>query len=206
MKSFKDYVTMNEAATITLPKAKNDQEIYDRLKLLKDAGIEAQSGGRSAHTDINVSSKDVAKAKKLLGLNEAQNYTVKVEVRDAREANELARNSYRGLYKNDGSDVFIFKKESDKEDFENDLLDMELSVLKEAATKINTRTWNIHEVGVGDMRRQLLQGSNRIFAERIKSIVKQEATNSGWKITCLMDNGEEEVFAVQVKELDVSPI
>ena len=66
-------------------------------------------------------------------LTEAQNYTVTVEVRDARKANDLAQDSYRGLYKNDGSDVFVFKKESDKEDFESDLLDNGLSVLKESA-------------------------------------------------------------------------
>ncbi len=60
-------------------------------------------------------------------LNEAQKYKVEVEVRDASKANDLARDSYRGLYKNDGSNVFIFKKESDKEDFESDLLDMGIS-------------------------------------------------------------------------------
>lgn len=71
-----------------------------------------------------------------VALTEAQNYTVKVEVRDARKANDLAQDSYRGLYKNDGSNVFVFKKESDKEDFENDLLDMELAVLKESASAL----------------------------------------------------------------------
>jgi hypothetical protein len=68
-------------------------------------------------------------------LTEAQNFTVKVEVRDARKANDLAQDSYRGLYKNDGSDVFIFKNESDKEDFENDLLDMKLGIIKESVKK-----------------------------------------------------------------------
>ena len=59
-------------------------------------------------------------------------FVVQVAVRDARKANDLAQDSYRGLYKNDGSDVFIFKKESDKEDFESELLDMELEIIEES--------------------------------------------------------------------------
>lgn len=60
-------------------------------------------------------------------------FAVEVSVRDSRQANDLAQDSYRGLYKNDGSNVFVFKKESDKEDFVNDLLDMNLEILEESA-------------------------------------------------------------------------
>lgn len=78
--------------------------------------------------------------------------------------------------------------------------------LDEAPTKTNTRTWNIHKATVPNLKQQLLVGPNAKFAERVKSIVKQEVTNYGWKITCLMDDGNEVSFAMQVKELDVSQI
>ena len=62
-------------------------------------------------------------------LTEAQKYTVQVEVRDARKANDLAQDSYRGLYKNDGSDVFIFKNDDDKESFIDELEENGLKVV-----------------------------------------------------------------------------
>ena len=78
--------------------------------------------------------------------------------------------------------------------------------IDEASTKINTRNWDIHKATVGDFKRELLKGSNAKFAERVESIVKQEVSNYGWNITCLMDDGNKVVFAIQVKELDVNMI
>ena len=47
--------------------------------------------------------------------------TVSVSVRDARTANEIARDMFRGEYKTDGSNNFVFKKKSAAEDFEAEL-------------------------------------------------------------------------------------
>jgi len=53
-------------ASIKVKRAKNDQDVSDRLKKLKAAGINAHSSAE-AQTHINVDSKDVEKAKKILG-------------------------------------------------------------------------------------------------------------------------------------------
>lgn len=51
-------------------------------------------------------------------LNESKHkYVVQVAVRDASKANDIAKDMFRGTYKNDGSDHFVFKKEDDYEDF-----------------------------------------------------------------------------------------
>lgn len=48
-------------------------------------------------------------------LNEA--YEVEVAVGDARKAHDIAKDLFRGEYKNKGSNVYIFKKEDAKADF-----------------------------------------------------------------------------------------
>lgn len=48
-------------------------------------------------------------------LNEA--YEVEVSVSHARKAFDIAKDMFRGEYKNDGSNVYIFKKEDVKDDF-----------------------------------------------------------------------------------------
>jgi hypothetical protein len=51
-------------------------------------------------------------------LNEEKDeYKVTVTVRDARKANDIAKDMFRGSYKNDGSNVFIFKSEDDQFEF-----------------------------------------------------------------------------------------
>ena len=56
-------------------------------------------------------------------LNEEKDeYKVTVTVRDARKANDIAKDMFRGSYKNDGSNVFIFKSEDDQYEFA-DVLD-----------------------------------------------------------------------------------
>lgn len=98
----------------------------------------------------------------------------------------------------------MLAEDSDVEDKES--LDEVDRGLDEASTKINTRTWNIHKATVANLKQELLVGPNAKFAERVVSIVKQEVTNYGWNVTCLMDDGNEIVFAIRVKELDVSMI
>lgn len=68
IKEIDDLVIMESMveATIKLPRAKNDQEVADRLAKLKKAGINAHSSAE-AMTHINVDSKDIDKAKKVLG-------------------------------------------------------------------------------------------------------------------------------------------
>lgn len=48
-------------------------------------------------------------------LSEANEVTV--SVKDARKANDIAKDMFRGEYKNDGSNVYVFKKEDAKSDF-----------------------------------------------------------------------------------------
>jgi len=56
-------------------------------------------------------------------LNEEKDeYKVTVTVRDARKANDIAKDMFRSSYKNDGSNVFIFKSEDDQYEFA-DVLD-----------------------------------------------------------------------------------
>jgi len=55
-------------------------------------------------------------------LNEEKDeYKVTVTVRDARKANDIAKDMFRSSYKNDGSNVFIFKSEDDQFEFEDAL-------------------------------------------------------------------------------------
>jgi ribosomal protein S8E len=68
------------------------------------------------------------------GLTEAK-YEVEVEVRDARAANDLAKDMFRGSYKNDGSNVFIFKNEDDYEDFKYELENAGLKLMEQ--TQVN---------------------------------------------------------------------
>lgn len=76
---------------------------------------------------VGVSDKSVAmqmKTKSIDKLDESlteAKYEVEVEVRDARAANDLAKDMFRGSYKNDGSNVFIFKNEDDYEEFKDEL-------------------------------------------------------------------------------------
>lgn len=154
MKSFKEYVTLNEA--------KDDFLTPEEIKKLK-AHYDGNSGLRNISQSIKDFVADHEAFVKLKGnvhksikddmiktsarlrklgiedgalnedeLGEAKEFKVIVSVRDARKANDLASDSYRGLYKNDGSDVFIFKKEDDMEDFKNDLEDLDLEVINES--------------------------------------------------------------------------
>lgn len=59
-------------------------------------------------------------------INEA--YEVTVSVRDARKANDIGKDMFRGEYKNDGSNVFIFKKEDAKDDFVAELEKQRLEI------------------------------------------------------------------------------
>ena len=100
-------------------------------------------------------------------LDEAS-FLIRVSVRDAQKANDLAADSYRGLYKNDGSDVFIYKKESDKEDFESELLDMKLEILDESA--INEEDFSkikpLMDKNIDQIRKNLFEDSKTISKVR----------------------------------------
>ena len=51
-------------------------------------------------------------------LNERRGeYEVDVEIRDARAAGDIARDMFRGLYKTDGSNAFIFQDEETRDEF-----------------------------------------------------------------------------------------
>lgn len=64
-------------------------------------------------------------------LNEAK-YEVEVSVRDARKANDIAKDMFRGAYKNDGSNVFIFKSEDDMYEFADELDSAGIEMIEEA--------------------------------------------------------------------------
>lgn len=61
-----------------------------------------------------------------------EQYSVEVEIRDAAKANDFANDAYRGKYRNDGSNVFVFKKKSDMEDFIDELSDIGIEALTES--------------------------------------------------------------------------
>jgi len=48
-------------------------------------------------------------------------YKVEISVSHARKANDIAKDMFRGEYKNDGSNVYVFKKEDVKDDFVSEL-------------------------------------------------------------------------------------
>lgn len=60
-----------------------------------------------------------------------EKYEVEVSVRDARKAQDIAQDMFRGTYKNKGSNVYVFKKEDDYEDFVDTLKQHKIEVLKE---------------------------------------------------------------------------
>lgn len=64
-------------------------------------------------------------------------YEVEVEVRDASKANDIAKDMFRGKYKQDGSNSFIFKDEDSFEEFKDELKSQGLKLLAEAR-KVNT--------------------------------------------------------------------
>jgi len=86
---------------------------------------------------VGISDKSVAmqmKTKSIDKLDESlteAKYEVEVEVRDARAANDLAKDMFRGSYKNDGSNVFIFKNEDDYEDFKYELENAGLKLMEQ---------------------------------------------------------------------------
>ena len=62
-------------------------------------------------------------------MNEAK-YEVEVEVRDASKANSIAKDMFRGLYKNNGSNSFVFKSQDDHDEFKDELSDMGIKLLE----------------------------------------------------------------------------
>ena len=65
--------------------------------------------------------------------------TVNVSVRDAGQANEIARDLFRGEYENDGSDNFVFKDSTIAEEFKNELRKQGLEVSEASVSEKTTR-------------------------------------------------------------------
>lgn len=100
-------------------KARDSREAI--VKAAKKVGVSDKSAAMQLKTK-NVDKLDES-------LTEAK-YEVEVEVRDARAANDLAKDMFRGSYKNDGSNVFIFKNEDDYEEFKDELENAGLKLLE----------------------------------------------------------------------------
>lgn len=84
-----------------------------------------------------------------------EKYEVEVSVRDARKAQDIAQDMFRGTYKNKGSNVYVFKKEDDYEDFVDTLKQHKIEVLKEQideATKF-----------VGDRNLKVTSGKDSLY-------------------------------------------
>ena len=77
-----------------------------------------------------LSSKIIDEYLKKNNISLDEGYEVEVAVRDARKANDIAQDMFRGSFKNDGSNVFVFKKEEDMEDFLAELETAGLEVLE----------------------------------------------------------------------------
>jgi len=56
--------------------------------------------------------------------------TIEVSVRDARKANDIASDAFRGEYKNDGSTIFVFKKSSAADDFRAELENQDIELME----------------------------------------------------------------------------
>lgn len=84
-----------------------------------------------------------------------EKYEVEVSVRDARKAQDIAQDMFRGTYKNKGSNVYVFKKEDDYEDFVDTLKQHKIEILKEQideATKF-----------VGDRNLKVTSGKDSLY-------------------------------------------
>jgi hypothetical protein len=96
-------------------------------------------------------------------LNEAK-YEVEVEVRDASKANTIAKDMFRGSYKNNGSNSFVFKTEDDYDEFKDEMEKQGIalleSTLKEKDDSKNMKNKITKEVKL--MRESLFESSNML--------------------------------------------
>ena len=76
---------------------------------------------------------------KFLALNLTESKTVEVSVRDARKANDIASDMFRGEYKTDGSNTFVFKKSDAADDFRAELEKQRIELLEETKPKSGDR-------------------------------------------------------------------
>ena len=106
--------------------------------------------GKSGQT-VKDAAKDAAKA---LGSDEVyvmesaaslseqaltESKTVEVTLRDARKANDIAQDMFRGEYKTDGSNTFVFKKSDAADDFRAELEKQRIELLEETKPKSGDR-------------------------------------------------------------------
>lgn len=84
-----------------------------------------------------------------------EKYEVEVSVRDARKAQDIAQDMFRGTYKNKGSNVYVFKKEDDYEDFVDTLEKHKIEILKEQLDEANKF--------VGDRNLKVTSGKDSLY-------------------------------------------
>ena len=106
-------------------KATDHQERYYKMKgmdmdeeLKKDADDPCWGGYVQLGTKKK-NGKEVPNCVPMESVNEST--TVEVSVRDARKANDIAKDMFRGEYKMDGSNSFVFKKAGAASDFRAEL-------------------------------------------------------------------------------------
>jgi len=96
--------------------------------------------------------------------------TVEVSVRDARKANDVAKDMFRGEYKNDGSNAFMFKDSRAADDFMAELqkqgLEVELAESKKLTEKAESEAQQkaaaiALAVKRGDQPESVLQSASR---------------------------------------------
>lgn len=139
MKSFIDFLTESKYKKGDSVKVKNVKK-YDSAS--KSSEVTGTVMGMMNSTTVmvkvgsgqmNVDVADILKEH----LTEANK--VEVSVRDARTANDIAKDMFRGEYKNDGSNVFVFKKKQAMQDFIDELESKGLEVMEEAVAKMSER-------------------------------------------------------------------
>lgn len=180
MKLFKEF--LSEAAQITKGdsvKVKNAKK-YDSLaksevtgtvigKMDKDTYMVKVGSGQ-----MNVDKADLVKE----SLTEAK-YEVEVEVRDARAANDLAKDMFRGSYKNDGSNVFIFKNEDDYEDFKYELENAGLKLMEQTqvdeAVSIDPEFMKISKM-LSDVKNTFRDVARKVKAETDMPVRQYQST------------------------------
>lgn len=169
MKSFKKFILENNAKEKNLTRSQIEDlpvgsEFYYNsysAKKVSDTKVEIKYPMKPAsRVPISSLRESIDES-----LTEAK-YEVEVEVRDARAANDLAKDMFRGSYKNDGSNVFIFKNEDDYEEFKDELEAAGLKLMESLneAVSIDKEFMKISSM-VGDVKNSFRDVARQIRKE-----------------------------------------
>jgi len=151
MKTFKEF--LSEAKQIKIGdkvKSKNTFASTNNVsgKVVDIKTVKFASGDQTRYVvqepdgyKIELRADDIIKES--IEVNEA--HEVEVAVRDARKANDIAKDMFRGAYQNDGSNVFVFKKEDDADEFKYELENQNIEILEESLNEAQNQQANFQK-------------------------------------------------------------